>query len=448
LSSRLPENERLLIKADVSFYEQDYAQAVEVLEEFLNLYPGNVFAHYMLAKVYAWAGDDEKALEPQEFVVQNQKTASYVLNLAAIYAAKGMYQKVEDLCRSHLQNEEENPFLYRWLCDSHLCRRQFDLALVEAEKAYLLAPNEAFCKWYIGNVLLFKGDPAGAEKVYQEVATAVKYGAGRRIEIGIPVQRRCGSFWLLCVALTRGKFDQAIDLIRGDLKTAEDNQEWIPDAYRNLAHVLESVERYEDALAALTQAQALAAESAPLGWLPEQKKYDLFNTGRIQAKLHLWDDASKTAARLKTLVDKAITTKQLRWYEYILGEMEFGRENYGKAADFFSRACNRLQFESDNLIEHALFFDALARTYYESGKLKKAREEYEKITRLTLGRLIYGDLYAKAFYMLGKIAEQQGDKARARENYGQFLELWKDADPGLPEVDDARTRLARLGNSN
>jgi hypothetical protein len=46
--------------------------------------------------------------------------------------------------------------------------------------------------------------------------------------------------------------------------------------------------------------------------------------------------------------------------------------------------------------------------------------------------------------MLGKIAEQQSDQVRAGENYRKFLDLWKDAAPGIPEVEDARKRLAGL----
>jgi hypothetical protein len=46
--------------------------------------------------------------------------------------------------------------------------------------------------------------------------------------------------------------------------------------------------------------------------------------------------------------------------------------------------------------------------------------------------------------MLGKIHEQQGDTTKAIEHYEKFLDLWKDADPGILEVEDARKRLAGL----
>ena len=91
-----------------------------------------------------------------------------------------------------------------------------------------------------------------------------------------------------------------------------------------------------------------------------------------------------------------------------------------------------------------MFLNALALAYSKKGELDKARDDFEKILRLTWGRYYYGDIYARSFYQLGRIYGQLGDKAKAAENYQKFLDRWKDADPGLPEVEDARKRMAGL----
>ena len=91
-----------------------------------------------------------------------------------------------------------------------------------------------------------------------------------------------------------------------------------------------------------------------------------------------------------------------------------------------------------------IFRSSLALAYYRAGNLEKARQESEKIQSLPSGRSNYGDLFVLNFYNLAQIYEQLGQKAKARESYQKFLDFWKDADPGLSAVENAKTRLARL----
>jgi hypothetical protein len=43
---------------------------------------------------------------------------------------------------------------------------------------------------------------------------------------------------------------------------------------------------------------------------------------------------------------------------------------------------------------------------------------------------------------LARLLDKSGDAAAAREQYRRFLELWKSADAGLPELAEVRRKLA------
>ncbi|MBP1767646.1 MAG: Tetratricopeptide 2 repeat protein, partial [Candidatus Aminicenantes bacterium] len=88
--------------------------------------------------------------------------------------------------------------------------------------------------------------------------------------------------------------------------------------------------------------------------------------------------------------------------------------------------------------------DVLARAYQRAGNLDRAIDEYKKLVIFnpaSQDRRMHNPVY---HYRLAKICEQKGLREEAKKAYSRFLELWKDADPGIPEFADARKRLAQF----
>ena len=50
----------------------------------------------------------------------------------------------------------------------------------------------------------------------------------------------------------------------------------------------------------------------------------------------------------------------------------------------------------------------------------------------------------KSYYNLGVAYQESGRPEKAAEQFQTFLEIWKDADPDIESVRDARQRLAQL----
>ena len=91
-------------------------------------------------------------------------------------------------------------------------------------------------------------------------------------------------------------------------------------------------------------------------------------------------------------------------------------------------------------------YDLLARAYYESGRMDSAIAEYERKINFDPQSDNRRLIHPKYRYSLAKLYEEKGDVAKAIANYEKFLGLWKDADPGLPELQEARQRLSKLQN--
>jgi len=212
---------------------------------------------------------------------------------------------------------------------------------------------------------------------------------------------------------------------------------WVVTSHMWLAYGELRLGRFEQALKELDSAWQIAVNEE---YLSSQRS--IFS-GRIQIYLEMnrLEDAQKIAAELKKRIDQAPAKDLIHLHHYLTGMIELKKKNPQKAIEWIQKARSLISAVSSSNLFYTF---SLGEAFYSAGELEKAAREFENPAALNTGRLNYGDVYVRSYFMLGRVYQKMGQKEKAVRNYEKFLELWKDADPGSNEVQEARTQLQKL----
>lgn len=422
LRYRVSERERYIIEGD--YYRTSWRtddKAMEAYLKLLGLYPEDSIGNTNLGILYADMEEWNKAIKHYEVNMQNSPESQFAFwNASEAYAAMGLYDKARETLEEYINNNPDHPRFHIRLAQFFLYKGEFDRALAELDKALSLDPTDPGVKGEVfilrGHTYLLQGDLVRAEEEFLKSE-----------ERGRDTERRTS---LELLYLIQGKFEKTEELLlKKPVLTESLGYLYLrsrkPDeAIKTFDEVWNTAERTDDRLLQIRVCHAK-------GWA-------FLEMGAV-------DEALNIASELKELIQEWVNKKDIRLYHHLMGMIELKNGEFSKAINSLEKARDLLYAPNDSgPAYHALFLDSLAQAYKNVGDLDKAEEELQKIISLEKGRLDTGDFYAKSFYMLGKIYEQKGLKANAIEHYEKFLDLWKDADAGLPEVEDARERVAGL----
>jgi len=430
VSDKVSKKERYIIQGD--FYDQSektYDKAIEAYKKLLELDPKSVYG-MNLGIIYTDLEEWDKAVEIFEGLRQNKDT-SYLnyANLADAYMAKALFDKAREVLEEYQNRIGKKNWIHLRIADNYIYQGKFDLALAEVDKAFHLNPKVPWLHGYRGVISHYRDNLIEAEKSYQKLLEAEE-----------PRANYYGMRNLASLYLQQGKFKKAKDQFKKAIAWTEKFKEMRSKAgcHGALAWVDSTTGNHDEALKELEKSWDTAVASD----LTYYQRFNFYWKGLIYARMKSLDKAKEAAEEFKARVEEGMNRKEIRFYYDLMGKIELERENIAKTIEYINKILPMHTYGPLN--KPAWSLENLALAYFRSGELDKAKAEYERIISLTTGRFDIGDIYAKSFYMLGKIFEEQGLKAKAIEHYEKFLDLWKDADPGIAEVEDAKKMLAGL----
>ena len=368
-------------------------------------------------------------------------------NLAGYYADLERYQEAIDEYEELLRRGTSFPSSYGNFADFLIQTGKIRRAREIADDYVQRYPNSAGGFDMQGNTLIADGRFADARSAFEksEALDPVDGGAARRGRLTValleqkwgdlravneelsrsrsPFQRFLGLVGeaLLAGAHGRGQavlefWDRAarLDGLSAGLRAAADNR------------VALLLLRHGKSDTAVAQAERALAHSRSRG----QEFETLQLLAVAQAAVGRKADSARTFGLLESRAKSLPSDRELRRVYWARGEMARQRGDSATAATELSKASAMLPVHG-SLIgwppSHGDLWYAAAVANIGAGRDAEAARLLERL-QSSHDRWAAMEAWARSFYLLGGIYERRGETDRAREQYRQFVDLWRDGD--------------------
>jgi serine/threonine protein kinase/predicted Zn-dependent protease len=427
-SDKVSHKEKCYIKVlEIEYSEKktgdDY---VKELKELLKRYPEEKDALIMLGSYYIGWRKFEQSLQHYNKAIEIDPLCKLAYNdLAYVYNEMGNFDKSIGAINKYisLAPDEANPYDTRG--DLYAYNGKLDQAIESYKKALEIKPDFRATLEKLGHMYLFKREYAKAESCYY-----------RELEFA-PQSDRTWSSWVRIlvsnILLYQGKLESGLQFLNDGI--AADRVDKIGGWYIARKHlrkagIYKEKNNLDLALKEVEKCLEIYREVSPDDKISYWPTY-----ARYLAENKEFTKAEEVAEALKKNIKGDQNLMHYWWLTIGLIELEKGNLevsiiNLKKATEANSSFS---------------YHHWLANAYLQAGRLDEAVAEFEKLlTRYDSERVWSPIASVKTYYLLGLAYDKSGWNKKAIEQYEEFLDIWKNADPGIKEVDDAKERLKKL----
>jgi tetratricopeptide (TPR) repeat protein len=434
LSHRVSTREKYLIQGDYHF-EFDKPKAISAYENLLVIYPYDVTGNINLGFLYNSLRELNKAINCFKNAIKGDPSVfTAYMNSAWAYTELAQYDSALYILGKYKDNYQDNEIIQAYYSELHLYEHEYDLALMEIERALAFKPDDYDNFQLKGDIYLCMDQLDSAKKIYRQLLTWDEKIAHIKSRVRL---------WSLAALL--GKTKEMKKQVQAGLELTQELGEkgWESSFYFREAEVEKLTDNYQEALQIYDKIITIAEKNN----LSRSHHWALHYRGEMLAKLNHMEEAKQVAERLREINLNDLDKKWNGNYLFLKGKIAMIEQDYNTAVDSILQAIQVLAPNPESFVKAYMYFH-LAQAYEKAGQPDQAIEWYNRLTHLTIGRVTTGHKYAQSFYFLGRIYQKKGWRGKAIEKYEKFLDLWRGSDYVFPELEDARQQIKLLGTTS